>query len=241
MTAVTTDIIAGARMIAAEAIQDAMTRVVPGNFTLEDIAQACHEANRTYCQAIGDDSQPAWTSAPDWQKSSALDGVRFRLANPLSTPENSHENWLRDKELDGWKYGAVKDVDKKEHPCFVPYSELPEEQRAKDLIFVTVVDGLKAQLRKNVYESKTDERQTTTPVVADEHKLFRKRYRQLNPDEVALHDQIKDKADELYALFLRVSPVNVQQDVSRERGSNVQLAVRHLEDAVYRAVKGLTS
>ena len=245
MTAVTTDLIADSRMIANSAIQVAiqvaMSRVVAGEFTVEDIAQACHEANRMYCQTLGDASQPTWASAPDWQKASAVDGVKFRLANPLSTPENSHENWLRDKERDGWKFGPVKDAEKKEHPCFVPYSELPEEQRAKDLIFVTVVDGLKAQLRTDVYEGKADERQSDVAQVADEHRLFRKRYRQLNPDEVALHDQIKDKADELYALFLRVSPINVQPDASRERGANVQLAIRHLEDAVYRAVKGLTA
>ena len=71
--------------------------------------------------------------------------------------------------------------------------------------------------------------------------LFRKRYRQLNPDEVALHDQIKDKADELYALFRQVSDIEKGPDANRERGANVTLAKRHLEDAVYRAVKGLTS
>jgi hypothetical protein len=229
------------KVFADEAIQDAMATVIAGNFTVKDIAKACHEANRSYCKSIGDYSQPAWDSAPDWQKASAADGVRFRLANPLSTPENSHENWLRDKERDGWKYGPVKDVDKKEHPCFVAYSELPEAQRAKDHIFVAVVDGLKVQLRKDVYEATPDERQSAAPVLNDEHKLFRKRYRQLSPDEVALHDQIKDKADELYALFLEVSPIETQPDANRERGANITLAKRHLEDAVYRAVKGLTA
>ena len=42
MTAVTTD----SRMIANSVIQVAMSRVVAGEFTVEDIAQACHEANR---------------------------------------------------------------------------------------------------------------------------------------------------------------------------------------------------
>ncbi len=210
--------------------------------TVEDIARLCHMANRAYCQRIGDNSQPDWEDAPDWQKNSAIDGVKFRLMNPLSTPEQSHENWLRDKERDGWKYGPVKDPAKKEHPCFVPYSMLPEDQRAKDHIFVAVVDGVKSQLRTDVYASTPDApRQSTAPQLSDEHKLFRKRYRQLSPEEVALHDQIKDKADELYALFLQISPIETQADSNRERGANVALAKRHLEDAVYRAVKGLTA
>lgn len=230
-----------AAALAAAAIEKTLSTIIPGQLTIDDIAEACHEANRTYCQTIGDDSQPAWAAAPDWQRASAADGVKFRLANPLSTPENSHENWLRDKERDGWKYGPVKDPVKKEHPCFVSYAELPKEQQEKDHIFVAVVDGLKAHLRKDLYAGTPDERQSDAPALAQEHSLFRKRYRQLSPEEVQLHDQIKDKADELYTLFLKVSNIEAGQDQNRERGANVALAKRHLEDAVYRAVKGLTS
>jgi len=102
-------------------------------------AKAAHEANRAYCQSIGDDSQPAWEDAPDWQKDSARAGVEAIIANPDTTPEQSHEGWLAQKKADGWKCGPVKDADKKEHPCFVPYSELPEAQRIKDHIFGNVV------------------------------------------------------------------------------------------------------
>jgi DNA-directed RNA polymerase beta subunit len=165
----------------------------------------------------------------------------FRLTNPLSTPADQHSAWLADKERDGWKFGPVKDPVKKEHPCFVPYSELPEAQRAKDFLFITVVDGLKGKLAKDVYEGTPDARQSEEAEVQPAFSLFRKRYRQLSPDEVALHDQIKDKADELYALFLQVSNIEGGPDANRERGANVALAKRHLEDAVYRAVKGLTS
>jgi len=109
---------------------------------VELIAQAAHEANRGYCQALGDDSQPHWVDAPDWQKDSARNGVRFHLAN-AATPEQSHESWLAQKTAEGWKYGPVKDVEKKEHPCFVPYADLPAEQKAKDYIFKSIVDGFK--------------------------------------------------------------------------------------------------
>lgn len=103
---------------------------------LEACARATHEANRAYCLALGDDSQPAWVDAPEWQRTSALAGVRGALDG--NTPEQSHENWLAVKAADGWKYGPIKDPAKKEHPCFVPYAELPPAQRKKDDIFVTV-------------------------------------------------------------------------------------------------------
>lgn len=105
--------------------------------TIEACARAAHEANRAYCLALGDTSQAAWDEAPDWQKSSARNGVGGVFAG--NGPEQSHESWLAEKTATGWKYGPVKDPEKKEHPCFVPYAELPESQKAKDHVFVTVV------------------------------------------------------------------------------------------------------
>jgi RyR domain len=106
-----------------------------------DVARVCHEANRAYCQTLGDTSQVPWDEAPDWQRTSAENGVKFKIANPESTPENSHENWLREKETDGWKYGEVKDAEAKTHPCFVAYGDLPVEQRVKDAIFQGIVSA----------------------------------------------------------------------------------------------------
>lgn len=111
---------------------------------VEQIAKVCHEVNRAYCQAMGDQSQPDWESAPDWQKQSAAAGVRMHLDKPGATPEDSHIAWLEDKRADGWKYGPVKDAEKKEHPCFLPYAELPVEQKAKDYLFRAVVHQLAA-------------------------------------------------------------------------------------------------
>lgn len=107
-----------------------------------DIAKACHEVNRAYCRSIGDESQLPWDEAPDWQKESAVDGVLFHLKNRDAGPEGSHKNWMAHKEREGWVYGPVKDVEKKEHPCMVPYPELPKEQRVKDDLFVAVVHAL---------------------------------------------------------------------------------------------------
>ena len=109
---------------------------------IEDIAKVCHEVNRAYCQSIGDDSQPAWNEAPEWQKQSVRVGIIFTLANPAAKPSDSHESWLAEKERDGWKYGSVKDPSKKEHPCFVPYDQLPVEQKTKDYLFQAIVRSI---------------------------------------------------------------------------------------------------
>ena len=111
---------------------------------VEKIAKVCHEVNKAYCEALGDLSQLSWDDAPDWQKSSAINGVKFHLENPDITPERSHESWLEEKRLAGWKWGPKKDPAKKEHPCFVRFALLPTEQKAKDFIFSAIVDNLKA-------------------------------------------------------------------------------------------------
>lgn len=110
--------------------------------TREDIAHICHAANAELCWSQGDTSQPMWEDAPDWQKQSALNGVKFNLDNPDAPASASHDNWLAEKERDGWKYGSVKDPDKKEHPCYVPYEQLPPEQQAKDHLFKAIVAAL---------------------------------------------------------------------------------------------------
>lgn len=111
---------------------------------IENIAQVCHEVNKAYCESIGDNSQPSWDNAPEWQKSSAINGVKFHLDNPDAPPSASHESWLKQKTEEGWKYGPVKNPDTKEHPCFVPYEELPTEQKSKDYLFKQVIHSLKS-------------------------------------------------------------------------------------------------
>lgn len=98
-------------------------------------AEACHEINRAYCEAIGDKSQVPWEKAADWQRESAVKGVRFTLENPATTPKDQHDNWCKDKIADGWTYGHVKNPIAKTHPCLVPYHDLPREQQVKDHLF----------------------------------------------------------------------------------------------------------
>ena len=110
--------------------------------TKEEIARACHEVNRAYCQALGDTSQPAWEDAPEWQRASARLGVELHMSGDHG-PEASHESWMEQKLAEGWKFGPVKNPERKEHPCIVPFDALPREQQAKDFLFRAVVHAMK--------------------------------------------------------------------------------------------------
>lgn len=99
----------------------------------------------------------------------------------------------------------------------------------------------------NVFDGEPDKRQSDGK---PEATLFRPRYRKLTDDKLALHDQIKAKADELAALFAKIDTTvfgvpspefDVVASLAGNKTGNVVLGLRHLEDAVYRAVKALTA
>ena len=115
----------------------------PINIPFEErVARVCHEANRAYCESIGDSSQKPWDGAEQWQRDSAIKGVQFQIrerkAGRVPPPDAQHNAWLADKKAEGWVYGAVKNPAAKQHPCMVAYEQLPLEQRMKDHLFVAI-------------------------------------------------------------------------------------------------------
>lgn len=46
--------------------------------------------------------------------------------------KNAHDVWARERIRQGWVYGETRDDVRKEHPCLVPYGELPESEKAYD-------------------------------------------------------------------------------------------------------------
>lgn len=104
--------------------------------TIEQIAKVCHAANAAYAELLGETSL-------SWEESreSAMEGVENVFSGWAG--ENLHKKWCEFKEETGWKYGPVKDAEKKTHPCLMPYEELPEEQRLKDSLFSAIVEALR--------------------------------------------------------------------------------------------------
>ena len=78
------------------------------------IARVCHAANKAWCEANGDYSQKPWDEAEQWQRDSAILGVKFRLDNPGAKHDAQHND-----------------------------EELPEFQQKKDALFCAIVDALK--------------------------------------------------------------------------------------------------
>ena len=58
--------------------------------------------------------------------------------------KNAHEVWARQRLAEGWRYGAERSDTRKEHPCLVPYEELPESEKEYDR--QTAMETIKAIL-----------------------------------------------------------------------------------------------
>lgn len=43
-----------------------------------------------------------------------------------------HEVWAQTRISQGWSYGPVRNDELKQHPCLIPYEELPEEEKEYD-------------------------------------------------------------------------------------------------------------
>ena len=69
-----------------------------------------------------------------------LDSQILLLAELLA--KNTHEVWAAERIAQGWKYGQTRRDDTKEHPCLIPYDQLPESEKVYDRN--TAMETLKA-------------------------------------------------------------------------------------------------
>lgn len=98
---------------------------------VEFIARARHLA--WCCYQMGC-SQPYNFEPTEDQLDSLMNGVRFGLKNPNSTPKENHDNWMKCKINQGWMYGKEKDLEKKTHYDLVPFEELTKIEKDKDIM-----------------------------------------------------------------------------------------------------------
>jgi ryanodine receptor 2 len=66
-----------------------------------------------------------------------IDNSAILLSNDLlelteQLAENAHDHWAKRRIAEGWTFGATRDDDARQHPCLVPYDELPDSEKQYD-------------------------------------------------------------------------------------------------------------
>ena len=59
-----------------------------------------------------------------------LDSSLMELVEVMA--KNVHEVWAETRLKDGWRYGATRNDERREHPCLVAYEELDDNEKEYD-------------------------------------------------------------------------------------------------------------
>ncbi|MCJ7827138.1 MAG: RyR domain-containing protein, partial [Demequinaceae bacterium] len=51
--------------------------------------------------------------------------------------KKEHRRWVARKVKTGWRHGAIRNDEKKTHPCIVSWDRLPTDERAKDRVLIS--------------------------------------------------------------------------------------------------------
>ncbi|MBI5774408.1 MAG: hypothetical protein HZA89_11780 [Verrucomicrobia bacterium] len=91
-----------------------------------------------------------------------LDTSQFKLTEDILNltellAENTHEVWARERIAQGWKFGPARNDEAKEHPCLVPYKDLPESEKTFDRD--AALETIKTVLSLGLPKSRTDQSQ----------------------------------------------------------------------------------
>jgi hypothetical protein len=105
------------------------------------VAELIYEAARLEAAWSGRSIVPEeWQRRDDKFREQMVRTVANYLAmDQLPSPEEAHDNWMREHIRMGWKYGEKRDPELKLHPDLVPYDELPKDERDKDAVFLALV------------------------------------------------------------------------------------------------------
>ena len=65
------------------------------------------------------------------------------------SPAELHGGWVQSYIDMGWRYGPIRDPEKKTHPDMVPYASLDQAEQDKDAIFIALCEIARQWIRDN--------------------------------------------------------------------------------------------
>lgn len=97
-------------------------------FALADFLKAWHESRNYLVRVLRsvDDYEPRPLNLEDVPLTDDLQELQEAIA------ENAHEVWAAARKAEGWTYGPVRNDALKQHPDMLPYSALPDSEKAYD-------------------------------------------------------------------------------------------------------------
>lgn len=113
--------------------------------TYEEIAKVAYQTYREYLKNTNSTTNLLdWDECPDWEKKSAIIGVRTYINNPEDSIEKNHERWMKERLTNNGVYYTERDKISFDYlpreP--IPFLQLSKKLQVKDFIFQNVVYAL---------------------------------------------------------------------------------------------------
>lgn len=120
---------------------------MPETITITQLARVIHEANRAYQSALGQPVDPDWDTCGQsendiWRQESTINSVKDLLAGNVDF-EEQHNRWLQERFAGGWVIGPVKDPVAKTSPALVPWDQVPDTEKAKNVLRLGIFNALR--------------------------------------------------------------------------------------------------
>ena len=106
---------------------------------IEQIAKTAHSIHRAYCLQMGIPTQPKWEDVENEHKDVVRHSIRHIIKGNINNVEESHDNFIKFKHEQGWRFGEVYSIENKLNPRMVCFSRLTLEQRIKEALFFECV------------------------------------------------------------------------------------------------------
>ena len=89
-----------------------------------------------------------WNDLTDSQKQNAINAVKKIMSEPAKTAEELHDLWMLPLLDDGWIAGDFS-IEKKQHPCIVPFDRLPDTEVLKDELWSVLTEAFRRFYRED--------------------------------------------------------------------------------------------
>ncbi len=107
-----------------------------------EVAKECHIANNNLMVTNNEIPNPIdWNDLSTHTKHINISSVKKIYDNPSITAKDIHDEWMKNKIKDGWKYGDVKDDELKTHHLIVDFDKMNDVDKMKDQIFIDIVNN----------------------------------------------------------------------------------------------------